>query len=93
MSKYDFTNIENQIDMTESQLEDEINRYRGQSNKTSTLLTIFGILFLFIPQIYLFFTNSFSICKWYIWIVLILYVLCVMWYYINYIIRCVFMAK
>lgn len=76
MSKYDFTNIENQIDMTESQLEDEINRYRGQSNKTSTLLTIFGILFLFIPQIYLFFTNSFSICKWYIWIVLILYVLC-----------------
>ena len=62
--------------MTESQLEDEINRYRGQSNKTSTLLTIFGILFLFIPQIYLFFTNSFSICKWYIWIVLILYVLC-----------------
>lgn len=25
MSKYDFTNIENQIDMTESQLEDEIN--------------------------------------------------------------------
>ena len=45
MSKYDFTNIENQIDMTESQLEDEINRYRGQSNKTSTLLTIFGILF------------------------------------------------
>ena len=47
MSKYDFTNIENQIDMTESQLEDEINRYRGQSNKTSTLLTIFGILFLF----------------------------------------------
>lgn len=29
MSKYDFTNIENQIDMTESQLEDEINRYRG----------------------------------------------------------------
>ena len=61
MSKYDFTNIENQIDMTESQLEDEINRYRGQSNKTSTLLTIFGILFLFIPQIYLFFTNSFSL--------------------------------
>ena len=53
MSKYDFTNIENQIDMTESQLEDEINRYRGQSNKTSTLLTIFGILFLFIPQMYL----------------------------------------
>lgn len=53
MSKYDFTNIENQIDMTESQLEDEINRYRGQSNKTSTLLTILEYCFcLFLRYIY-----------------------------------------
>lgn len=91
MSKYDFTNIENQIDMTESQLEDEINRYRGQSNKTSTLLTIFGILFLFIPQIYLFFYKQF----FYLQMVYLdcFNIICVMWYYINYIIRCVFMAK
>ncbi len=61
--------------MTESQLEDEINRYRGQSNKTSTLLTIFGILFLLFSDISIFY-KQFFICKWYIWIVLILYVLC-----------------
>lgn len=90
MSKYDFTNIENQIDMTESQLEDEINRYRGQSNKTSTLLTIFGILFLFIPQIYLFLQTVFLFAMVYLDC---FNIICVMWYYINYIIRCVFMAK
>lgn len=75
MGKYDFTNIENQIDMTEYQLKDEMEKYRNQGNKTSTLLTVFGILFLFIPQIYLFFTNNYSICKWYIWIILALYFL------------------
>ena len=32
MSKYDFTNIENQIDMTESQLEDEINNIKDYLN-------------------------------------------------------------
>ena len=91
MSKYDFTNIENQIDMTESQLEDEINRYRGQSNKTSTLLTIFGILFLFIrTNISIFYKQFFYLQMVYLDC---FNIICVMWYYINYIIRCVFMAK
>ena len=87
MSKYDFTNIENQIDMTESQLEDEINRYRGQSNKTSTLLTIF---FVYSSDISIFYKQFFYLQMVYLDC---FNIICVMWYYINYIIRCVFMAK
>lgn len=75
MGKYDFSNVENQIEMTECQLKDEMERYRNQGNKSSTLLTVFGILFLFIPQIFLFFTNNYSICKWYIWMILAVYCL------------------
>ena len=87
MSKYDFTNIENQIDMTESQLEDEINRYRGQSNKTSTLLTI---VFVYSSDISIFYKQFFYLQMVYLDC---FNIICVMWYYINYIIRCVFMAK
>lgn len=91
MSKYDFTNIENQIDMTESQLEDEINRYRGQSNKTSTLLTIFwNIVFVYSSDISIFYKQFFYLQMVYLDC---FNIICVMWYYINYIIRCVFMAK
>lgn len=75
MSKYDFTDIENQIEMTASQLKDEMDRYKNQNNKVSTLLTVFGVLFLLVPQIYLFFNNNFSVCGWYVWVFLILYCL------------------
>ena len=75
MSKYDFNSLENQIDMMEAQLSEEINRYRSQSNKVSVIMAVFGILFFFVPQIYSFTIHSFSICKWYIWSALIIYIL------------------
>lgn len=76
MAKYDFSDIDNRIAVTESHLADEINWYHQQNSRKSVLFTVVGMLFFFAPQIYSFFTNQISVCEWYVWALLVAYLIC-----------------
>jgi|WetSurMetagenome_2_1015567.scaffolds.fasta_scaffold538444_1 hypothetical protein len=74
MSRYDFTNIENLIEMSERQLSDEVERYKSNNSRVSVLLVAFGALFFFIPQIcsYL---SSFKLCMYIFFILYVVFAL------------------